>query len=183
MTVRANSEANKGLAQGFKLGAIRVDPLTGEVSGPGGREKLDPKVMDVLVFMAQHAGKVVSREDLLAKLWPDTIVTDDALTRCFYELRRQRSLAGGGEEYRSAFETLPKRGYRFNGEVTRNPQSPDRRQGGRRKRGRSDWPRQFPLLLSSRSSSALALLNQASSRSHRPPQLWRTPLRCSRSST
>ncbi len=40
------------LEQGFQLDDLRVDPLTGEVSGPGGRAQLDPKVMDVLVFMA-----------------------------------------------------------------------------------------------------------------------------------
>ena len=103
---------------GFRLDELRIDPLTGEVSGPGGREKLDPKVLDVLVYMAQHAGQVVSREDLLARLWPNTVVSDDALSRCFYELRRQLSLAGGDERYRAILETLPKRGYRLNGSVT-----------------------------------------------------------------
>lgn len=104
---------------GFQLDELRIDSLTGEVAGPGGREKLDPKVMKVLVHMAEHAGQVVSREDLLAQLWPHAVVTDDALTRCFYELRRQLSHAGGDERYRKLLETLPKRGYRLNGKVTR----------------------------------------------------------------
>ncbi len=58
------------LAQGFALEALRVEPTAGLVSGAGGRERLDPKVMDVLVQMAEHAGQVVLREDLLARLWP-----------------------------------------------------------------------------------------------------------------
>ena len=79
--------------------------------------------MDVLVHMARHAGHVVAREDLLAALWPGTVVTDDALTRCFYELRRHLSHAGGDERYRALVETLPKRGYRLNGTVV--PLGPD----------------------------------------------------------
>ncbi len=106
---------------GFQLNALRIDPLTGEVAGPGGREKLDPKVMGVLVLMAQHAGQVVSRQQLLAQLWPDTVVTDDALSRCFSELRRQLSHAGGDERYRALLEALPKRGYRLNGKVAFHP--------------------------------------------------------------
>ncbi len=111
------------LEKGFGLEELRVDPQSGEVSGPGGREKLDRKVMEVLLHMAQHAGHVVAREDLLATLWPGTVVTDDALTRCFYELRRHLSHAGGDERYRALVETLPKRGYRLNGTVV--PLTPD----------------------------------------------------------
>jgi len=102
------------LAQGFALEALRVEPLAGFVSGPGGRERLDPKVMDVFVHMAEHAGQVVLREELLARLWPNAVVTDDALTRCFYELRRGLAHAGGDEHYRTLLETVPKRGYRLN---------------------------------------------------------------------
>lgn len=105
------------LAQGFALDALRVEPLAGLVSGPGGRERLDPKVMDVLVHMAEHAGQVVLREELLDRLWPHVVVTDDALTRCFYELRRCLARAGGDERYRALVETIPKRGYRLNGTV------------------------------------------------------------------
>ena len=54
------------LEKGFGLEELRVDPQSGEVSGPGGREELDRKVMDVLLYMARHAGHVVAREDLLA---------------------------------------------------------------------------------------------------------------------
>ena len=107
----------KALERGFTLHELVVDPDAGEVAGPAGREKLDPKVMDVLVMLAQHAGHVVLREDLLARLWPGSVVTDDALTRCIYELRRQLSLAGGDERFKAMLETIPKRGYRLNGEV------------------------------------------------------------------
>lgn len=105
------------LDQGFELEGLRVIPPTGEVAGPGGVAKLDPKVMAVLVLMAENAGRVMLRDDLVARLWPHAVVTDDALTRCFYELRRQLAHAGGSERYRELFETLPKRGYRLNATV------------------------------------------------------------------
>ena len=105
------------LSQGFALGELRVNPPEGGVTGPGGTQQLDPKVMGVLVMLAEHAGHVVLREELLARLWPNAVVTDDALTRCLYELRRQLALAGGSEAHRAMVETLPKRGYRLNGTV------------------------------------------------------------------
>ena len=111
--IRASSE----FGQPFRLGDLRIDPLSGEVSGPGGQAKLDPKVMDVLVMLAQRAGQVTLREDLLERLWPRSVVTDDVLSRCIYELRRELGRAGGSDRYRQMFETVPKRGYRLNCEV------------------------------------------------------------------
>lgn len=108
----------------FQLGELTVDPRAGEARGPGGREKLDPKVMDVLVVLAQHAGQVVLREELLARLWPNVVVTDEVLSRCIYELRRQLSLAGGSERYKEMIETIPKRGYRLIGDVIPAPDPP-----------------------------------------------------------
>jgi len=108
------------LVEGFQIAELRVDPKAGEIAGPGGLERLDPKVMGVLVMMAQHAGEVVSREALLAQLWPNAVVSDDALTRCFYELRRCLARAGG-ESFRSIIETLPKRGYRLNARIDAAP--------------------------------------------------------------
>jgi TolB-like protein/Flp pilus assembly protein TadD len=98
------------------------------VTGPGAAGTLDPKVMDVLLVLAEQAGEVVPREDLLTRLWPNVVVTDEVLSRCVYELRRQLSHAGGSDEFRTLIETLPKRGYRLHGEVV--PLSP----GGAAKR-------------------------------------------------
>jgi TolB-like protein/DNA-binding winged helix-turn-helix (wHTH) protein len=116
--------AKHALEQGFQLGELRIDPLADEVTGPGGRERLDPKVMDVLVVLAQHAGHVVLRDQLLAQLWRNAVVTDDALSQCVYELRRHLSQAGGDHKYKALLETLPKRGYRLNGEITVAPSQP-----------------------------------------------------------
>ncbi|HWN07369.1 MAG TPA: tetratricopeptide repeat protein [Steroidobacteraceae bacterium] len=118
MGEQADNPPGRALERGFRLDALTIDPQAGEVTGPGGREKLDPKVMDVLLVLARNAGQVVLREDLLARLWANTVVTDESLSRCIYELRRQLSLAGGDERYKAMFETVPKRGYRLNAPVT-----------------------------------------------------------------
>ena len=123
------------LESGFRLDQVTVEPTTGVVTGPGSREKLDPKVMDVLVMLAEHAGRVVMREDMLARLWPQSVVTDESLSRCIYELRRQLSLAGGDERYKAMLETVPKRGYRLNAQVL--PLVPDAVEAPAR---RPRWP-------------------------------------------
>jgi TolB-like protein/DNA-binding winged helix-turn-helix (wHTH) protein/Tfp pilus assembly protein PilF len=117
MAERADITPGGGLESGFRLDQLTVEPTTGAVTGPGGLFKLDPKVMDVLVMLAQHAGRVVMREDMLSRLWPDAVVTDESLSRCIYELRRQLTLAGKDERYKAMLETVPKRGYRLNAEV------------------------------------------------------------------
>jgi DNA-binding winged helix-turn-helix (wHTH) protein len=65
--------------------------------------------MSVLVMLAANAGHVVLREDLLARIWPHAVVTEDALSRCLYELRRQLSQAGASEQFKAMIETVPKR--------------------------------------------------------------------------
>ncbi len=77
--------------------------------------------MGVLVMLAERAGHVIPREELLSRLWPNVVVSDDALTRCLYELRRQLAQAGGSDDYRAMVETLPKRGYRLNGTAVSLP--------------------------------------------------------------
>ena len=130
----------------FQIAELRIDPQACEVAGPGGRERLDPKVMDVFAMLASHAGQVVLRDDLLARLWPNVIVTDEVLSRCIYVLRGQLSRAGGSERYRTMIETVPKRGYRLNAEVTAVPPGSEHRPGGNVETagagsGRRDWPR------------------------------------------
>ena len=81
--------------------------------------------MGVLVMLAEKPGHVVLRTDLLDRLWPNVIVTDEVLSRCIYELRRQLSQAAGDEQFKEAIETLPKRGYRLKAAVTPDAPAPE----------------------------------------------------------
>ncbi len=97
----------------FRLQSLEIDPRDGRVTGPGGQEVLDPRVMAVLMLMTHRAGQLVTHEDFLDALWPNRIVTDYAIYRCICVLRKQLSRAAGDNRYRALIETLPKRGYRF----------------------------------------------------------------------
>ena len=80
------------------------------MTGPGGITRLEPKVMLVLVCLAEHAGQMVPKDRLLHSAWPDTAVGDDVLTRAISELRR---LFEDDPKQPRVIETIPKSGYRL----------------------------------------------------------------------
>ena len=97
------------LRRGFVIGAFEIEPLTGRIAGPGGETRVQPKVMDVLVFLAQHAGELVERDTLLQQIW-GRITSEEVLTRCISELRSALGDDRGSPRY---IQTVPKRGYRL----------------------------------------------------------------------
>ena len=77
---------------------------------------LQPKVFETLRYFVEHPGRVITRSELLAQLWPDTFVGDAALTRCVKEVRR----ALGDQPKAPRFvSTIPSVGYRFEASVER----------------------------------------------------------------
>ncbi len=72
--------------------------------------QLEPKVMEVLVFLARNPGEVLSRQDFHEAIWPGTFVGDEVLTYSISELRRAL-----GDDARNPriIETIPRRGYRL----------------------------------------------------------------------
>ena len=99
------------LKQGFKLGPFEVRPLTGEVTDGEGPQHLEPKVMEVLVALAERPGDVVERDQLLRRIWgARAAVADEPLTRCIAELRRT---LGDSRQTPAFIQTIPKRGYRL----------------------------------------------------------------------
>lgn len=104
-------------AGGFRLDGLRVDPATGRIEGPGSREQVDPIVMAVLAVLVEEKGGVVTRAQLLDRVWHDRVVTEDVVSRCVYQLRQHLVRAGGDKRYRKLIETLPRRGYRLEGRV------------------------------------------------------------------
>lgn len=95
----------------FRLGPWLVSPgLNTIVSSEGKASRLEPKVMDVLVCLAQHAGEPVAKETLIQAVWPGAFVTDDVLRRCISELRL---LLEDKAQAPRLIATIPKRGYRL----------------------------------------------------------------------
>jgi len=76
---------------------------------------LQPRTMDVLVCLASRAGDVVPRDELISCVWGPRAVSDEPLTRCIHEIRRQLDDEAGSPLY---IQTIPKRGYRVIAPVT-----------------------------------------------------------------
>src|SRR5215471_10462 len=92
----------------FSLGVLQVCPSTREVVRDGQRETLEPKSMQVLIALHQAKGRVVSRDDLIARCWDGRIVSDDAINRV---IGRLRMLSEDGAI--CTIEAIAKVGYRF----------------------------------------------------------------------
>src|SRR5882762_2603905 len=94
----------------LRIGAWRVDPALDEISRNGKTVKLEPRAMQLLVCLAEHAGQVVSVEQLLDAVWKDVIVTPDSVYQAVAGLRR--AFAVGTEEPAYIVNVL-RRGYRL----------------------------------------------------------------------
>jgi TolB-like protein/DNA-binding winged helix-turn-helix (wHTH) protein len=99
----------------LRIGAWRVDPSLDEISKDGKTVKLEPRAMRLLVCLTEHAGRVVSVEQLLREAWKDVIVTPDSVYHAVTALRRM--LADDSRD-RSYIATVPRRGYRLVATVT-----------------------------------------------------------------
>ncbi len=94
----------------WEFGELRLDGRARLLLRDGMPVPLTPKALEVLLHLVRHAGRTVSREELLDAIWPDTIVTDASLTQAVFLIRK----ALGETETSNFVETVPKVGYRFN---------------------------------------------------------------------
>jgi TolB-like protein/DNA-binding winged helix-turn-helix (wHTH) protein/tetratricopeptide (TPR) repeat protein len=117
------------LGSDFRVGPWLVEPSLNTISDKGAKHHLEPKVMEVLVYFARHPGECLSKEKLLQEVWPETFVTDDALTRCIFELRRV--FEDEAKEPR-IIQTIHKRGYRLIAPVApvKEAEEPQRAESG-----------------------------------------------------
>jgi Tol biopolymer transport system component/DNA-binding winged helix-turn-helix (wHTH) protein len=76
---------------------------------------LTPKELDTLVALVRGAGRVMSKEELLKEIWPDTFVGEATLAQNVFTLRKALGEAQGGKPY---IETVPRRGYKFAASVS-----------------------------------------------------------------
>src|SRR5579872_2321223 len=99
----------KRLAGGFRLGEWLVKPEDGSLKSTGKSVRLEPLLMDLLVFLCSRAGEVVPKQEVLDTIWGGRFVSDDTVKGSFYQLRK----ALGDDPRQPRFlETLPKRGFR-----------------------------------------------------------------------
>ena len=102
------------IERGFRFGEWRAFPLRNQILGPAGSEHLEPIVMQVLTCLAENAGDVVERDDLLESVWNARAFSYEPLNRCIFELRKK---LGDDPKHPKYIQTIPKRGYRLISEV------------------------------------------------------------------
>lgn len=104
----------------FHVAGWRVDPSACRLARDGDEVHIEPKVMLVLVHLAERPGQVVGRQELEELVWTDTVVGYEAVTNAVIKLRKA---LGDDARHPEIIETIPKRGYRLLAEVT--PLSPE----------------------------------------------------------
>jgi len=90
----------------IQFGSFTLDLDRLCLRGPLGQTDLRPKSFEVLRFLAQHAGRVVTKDELMKAVWCDVTVTDESLAVCISEVRRAL-----GDKRQQFVETVRKRGY------------------------------------------------------------------------
>jgi DNA-binding winged helix-turn-helix (wHTH) protein len=94
----------------FLLGDARIDPSGLAVERARSAQRVEARVMEVLLALARQPGRVVSRRELEREVWPGRVVTDDAVTNAIGKLRRA---LGDNPRGPRPVETIAERGYRL----------------------------------------------------------------------
>jgi TolB-like protein/DNA-binding winged helix-turn-helix (wHTH) protein/Flp pilus assembly protein TadD len=125
---------------GFRLGEWLVDPSTDRVQRDGHTVSLQPKFMQLLTFLAEHKGEVVSRERIVDQVWGKHYVADGTLRHAIAVLRQ----ALGDDVHNPRYiETISTKGYRLIADVRELAESAEEFDRGRQRamatRARRRW--------------------------------------------
>jgi len=105
----------------YRFHDYTLDPASREVWRGMQSLALEPKVLQVLLYLLEHRNRVVSKAELLEQCWPETFVSESALTRCLARLRKAVQPMPTAPP---VIETRHRQGYRFVAEVTVLSQMP-----------------------------------------------------------
>ena len=94
----------------LRIGDWRVDPELDQLSREGRTIRVEPRTMQLLLYLAAHAGRVIDVQQLLDSVWSNVVVTQGSVYQAVAELRR---ILGDDREHPSYIENLPRRGYRL----------------------------------------------------------------------
>src|SRR6516162_6427113 len=104
----------------WAFGPFRLDSVNQCVWREATRLSLTPKPYAVLHYLVTHAGRLVTPDELLGAIWPDTFVQPEVLRQNILEIRR---VLGDRAEAPEFIQTLPKRGWEFIARVTDESQA------------------------------------------------------------
>lgn len=94
----------------WRFAEFQLDVDNALLTRHGQRLKLRPKSFDVLCYLLEHGDELVTKDELLAALWPGLVVGDTNLHLCLSEIRR---VLGEDPRHPRFIETVHRRGYRF----------------------------------------------------------------------
>src|ERR1700678_1736290 len=94
----------------LRIGTWCVNPTSGQISRDGESARLEARTMRLLLCLAEHAGEVVSIDDLLNQVWSGVAVSQDSVYQAVASLRR---LLGDDPKQPIYIETVPRLGYRM----------------------------------------------------------------------
>jgi DNA-binding winged helix-turn-helix (wHTH) protein len=97
------------MAPVYRFGRFCLDTREQQLTRDGAAIPITPKVFDTLVTFLRNPGRLLTKDDLLQAIWPDTAVEEANLTVNVSTLRRLLSVKGQPP----CIETVPRRGYRF----------------------------------------------------------------------
>ena len=83
-----------------------LDPRRGCVREGNTEIRLRPKCFAVLRHLVWNAGRLISKDELVHRVWPDVVVTDESLARCISDIRQAL-----GDKGQNIVKTVPRRGY------------------------------------------------------------------------
>lgn len=106
----------------YEFDDFRLDAGERVLLRRGERIALTPRVLDTLLYLVRHHGRVLEKNELMSEIWPDAIVEENNLTQNISTLRRIFGESRGENRY---IVTVPGRGYRFAAQVTENARTSD----------------------------------------------------------
>src|SRR5688572_30744607 len=104
----------------YEFGPFRLDAHERLLLRDGEVVALTPKVFDMLLVLVQHSGHLLSKDEVMKHVWPNTVVEEGNISRNISTLRKALGEAPHEHQY---IETIPWRGYRFVANVKEAPQS------------------------------------------------------------
>ena len=99
----------------YEFGAFRLDAGERMLLRDGKPVQVAPKVFDTLLALVENSGRLVDKDELMTRLWPDTFVEEATLARNISDLRKALGESSGDYKY---IDTVPKSGYRFVAKVS-----------------------------------------------------------------
>ena len=94
----------------YRFGEFTLDADQKVLLRQGKPLLLAPKILETLLTLVQNSGRIIEKEELMTRLWPDTFVEESNLTYTIVQLRKTLGDDARNPRY---IETIPKRGYRF----------------------------------------------------------------------